>query len=236
MAIAAHGSGDANWYVARLYHIDAAVARYASRFTHRSCRSPNLAFLPTETSRIHRRPDERRRLYGRRDLRHSYCRRYGPNLTPKINSLVVFSMWIASPTAFCLGKYVDGMSGFAQRRLSSGGAVQKFWTGEEYVSARLRPALFPVTDRFRRWSGSRPSAPPELWAGPIGSWKQLTSSNAGVKPAWGDSVNFHWRNGNSKLQGWLMLPVNYVRVRRIRSSSMFMEAPQPPARRVGTRP
>ena len=49
-----------------------------------------------------------------------------------------------------------------------------------------------------------PSAPPEVWAGPIGDWKQLTDINASAKPTWGEMRNVHWTNGTTQVQGWLL--------------------------------
>ena len=53
------------------------------------------------------------------------------------------------------------------------------------------------------------STPPEVWAGPIGNWKQVTSLNADLKPAWGEMRNVHWMNGSTRVQGWLMLPKDF---------------------------
>jgi len=54
------------------------------------------------------------------------------------------------------------------------------------------------------------SAPEEIWAGPIGKWKQLTERNAGVKPPWGEAKSLHWKSDNFEVQGWLIYPANYV--------------------------
>ncbi len=51
--------------------------------------------------------------------------------------------------------------------------------------------------------------PPEVWAGTIGQWKQITSKNANLKPAWGEAKSIHWQNDGFNLQGWLLYPVNY---------------------------
>jgi dipeptidyl aminopeptidase/acylaminoacyl peptidase len=53
------------------------------------------------------------------------------------------------------------------------------------------------------------TAPPEVWAGEIGKWRQLTNLNAQVKPAWGEARNVHWSNDGEQVQGWLLLPKNY---------------------------
>jgi len=51
--------------------------------------------------------------------------------------------------------------------------------------------------------------PPEVWAGAIGEWKQITSRNAGLKPAWGEARSIHWQNDGFNLQGWLLYPANF---------------------------
>jgi len=51
--------------------------------------------------------------------------------------------------------------------------------------------------------------PPEVWAGAIGEWKQITSRNANLKPAWGEAKSIHWQNDGFSLQGWLLYPLNY---------------------------
>jgi dipeptidyl aminopeptidase/acylaminoacyl peptidase len=62
------------------------------------------------------------------------------------------------------------------------------------------------------------SMAPEVWAGPIGQWKQVSATNASVKPAWGEAKNVHWTSTAGKsgakgqplrIQGWLLFPANY---------------------------
>ncbi|HEX3682172.1 MAG TPA: prolyl oligopeptidase family serine peptidase, partial [Bryobacteraceae bacterium] len=68
------------------------------------------------------------------------------------------------------------------------------FTGDQLITAVVRQSA---------------STPPEVWAGPIGGWKQLTSLNTEVKPAWGEMRNVHWNNGTMRVQGWLMLPKDF---------------------------
>jgi dipeptidyl aminopeptidase/acylaminoacyl peptidase len=44
----------------------------------------------------------------------------------------------------------------------------------------------------------------------MGNWKQLTTINAELKPAWGEMRNVHWMNGATRVQGWLMLPRDFA--------------------------
>ena len=208
-AIAAHGSGDANWYVAHLYHIDAGshdmheiyMPKRQIAEPHVSPDGKQVAFIEGLMS------DEG--SVGGEIMTVPVSGGTVRNLTPKINSSPSTLVWTSADRIF-FGENVDGKSGFGSVS-TSGGAVQKIWAGDESVSAQssLNGALSrdgSVSAVIRQSA----STPAELWAGPIGNWKQLTTLNAGVKPAWGEMVNFHWTNGNLRLQGWLMLPVNYT--------------------------
>src|SRR4029077_14267252 len=51
--------------------------------------------------------------------------------------------------------------------------------------------------------------PPEVWAGPVGKWKQVTRRNAEIKPAWGEAKSLHWKSDGFDVQGWLISPKNF---------------------------
>jgi dipeptidyl aminopeptidase/acylaminoacyl peptidase len=53
------------------------------------------------------------------------------------------------------------------------------------------------------------SAPPEIWAGPHGLWKQITQRNKGVSAAWGKAESIHWKSDSYQVQGWLIYPANF---------------------------
>src|SRR5438552_1937837 len=59
-----------------------------------------------------------------------------------------------------------------------------------------------------RWSADRSTfeTPPEMWAGPIGDWHQLTSNNSGITASWGKAENLEWTNDSFNIQGWLLSP------------------------------
>src|SRR5579863_651757 len=208
-AIAAHGSGDANWYVAHLYYVES-----SSHALH-EIYAPKLQIAEPRVS-----PDGKQVAFieglmsdegsvGGEIYAIPLAGGKVRGLTPKINSSPSSLVW-TSADRILFGETIDGKSGFGSVS-SSGGKVQQIWSGDESVSAAHSIAGAVTSDgsvtAVVRQSFNQP---PELWAGPIGDWKQLTSFNTGVKPAWGDSVNFHWTNGNLKLQGWLMLPVDYT--------------------------
>ena len=51
--------------------------------------------------------------------------------------------------------------------------------------------------------------PPEVWAGPIGSWTQITHRNTQLKPAWGEVKSLHWKMEIGDVQGWLIYPHDF---------------------------
>ena len=51
--------------------------------------------------------------------------------------------------------------------------------------------------------------PPEVWAGKLGAWKQITHKNASLRPAWGKSVSLHWKTDIGTVQGWLTYPRDF---------------------------
>jgi dipeptidyl aminopeptidase/acylaminoacyl peptidase len=136
------------------------------------------------------------------------------NVTPNIKASPFALAWTGSGR-ITFGENVDGNSGFASVS-AKGGAMQTIWTGEEtarpasdfWVSTATTTssASDKVTVAIVRQSANVPS---EIWAGPIGQWKQLTTLNAAIKPAWGEMRNIHWMNGTTRVQGWLMLPKDF---------------------------
>jgi dipeptidyl aminopeptidase/acylaminoacyl peptidase len=216
-AIAAHGNGDANWWVARLYRITAQTGEMHEIYKpklemadpHVSPDGKDVAFIEGLMSDAGLTGGEIQvvPLAG------------GPvrNLTPGIKASPSELTWAASDR-IVFAQDLDGNSSFASVGVN-GGAIHTLWTGEELTGTASggwepsgsfsRDASSP--DKLRiavvRESGS---TPPEVWAGAIGKWEQITHLNAGIKPAWGESRNVHWMNGNTRVQGWLTLPKDFT--------------------------
>ena len=206
-AIAARGAGDAQWYVAHLFHVDGSSHEMHDIYTpkrqiaepHVSPDGKQIAFIEGLMS------DEG--SVGGEIFTLSLAGGGIRNLTPKIASSPASLVW-TSADRILFGENIDGKSGIGSVSLS--GQVQHVWSGDESVTAAR--AVAGAVSRDGSVSAivrQSPKNPPEIWAGPIGNWQQLTEFNKEVKPAWGEAVNFHWTNGTFHLQGWLMLPVNY---------------------------
>ncbi|HEY1546703.1 MAG TPA: S9 family peptidase [Kofleriaceae bacterium] len=116
--------------------------------------------------------------------------------------------WI-SPTQMLVSEYVGGSSAFSTLDLATGKLAQ-LWQGGESIHAgtwgNLSIARDGTTVAVVR---SDVEHPPEVWAGAIGSWKQLTHLNASHHPAWGDVKSLTWKSDGRDVQGWLLYPADF---------------------------
>lgn len=208
VATSARGSGDANWYVARLYRIDARSGEmkeiYAPKLQIAEPRvSPdgtNVAFIEGLMS------DEG--STGGDVFIVPLSGGKARNLTPGIQASPSSVFWTA-PDGITFAEYIDGKSGLAAVS-TAGGNVRTLWVGDEFIGTSGSPSASLSRDgKTTAIIRQAPSSPPEVWAGEIGMWKQITILNRDVKAAWGETRSFHWTNAAMHLQGWLTFPKDY---------------------------
>jgi|SRR5579871_199404 len=207
VAVAAHGSGDANWYVARLCRIDthsgATQEIYAPKYQIAkptvSRDGKNVAFIEGLMS------DEG--PTGGEIFIVPVSGGPARNLTPNIESSPSYLTW-TGPEEITFAENIDGKSGFGSVNIA--GSLRQLWSGEEFLGTNDMPsASFSHSGKITAMVRQSPNSPPEVWAGEIGYWKQISSINPGLKPLWGDTRNVHWMNGKDHIEGWLTLPKDY---------------------------
>jgi dipeptidyl aminopeptidase/acylaminoacyl peptidase len=137
------------------------------------------------------------------------------NLTRGLQASVSWLEWRPGGGEILLMESVDGASGIATLGVSTG-KVTTLWRGPETLSLgwgndALSMAIDGKTCAMLREAYSDP---PEVWAGPIGAWKQITTSNRAQAVSWGRTENIHWTNEGLNIQGWLTYPRDYDRARR----------------------
>ena len=215
VATAAHGSGDANWWVARLYRINAQSGEMREIYTPKwqmedpqvSPDGKNVAIIEGLMSDEGVTGGDILVVPINGPINGGVARNITPNLKAS-----PFSLAWTSSDRIVFAENVDGNSGFGSVSVS-GGEAQTLWSGEEVAAADHwgSDSSFSrdgtVTAVIRQSAGT----PPEVWAGPIGNWKQITHLNSGIQPAWGAMRNIHWQNGSTRVEGWLMLPKGLVR-------------------------
>ena len=209
-ATAAHGAGDANWYVAQLYTLSASGGEM------KSIHKPSLQIAGPRWS-----PDGKNIAFiaglmsdegsvggdifvvpaGGGEAR---------NVTPSIAASPSWIRW-TSANQILFTENVDGESGVSTVDLANGKITSR-WHGPETISTEVWSGIeLSLASDHQASAVIRGSSsnPPEVWAGPIGQWKQVTHINQAVHPQWGEIKSVHWKSDGKRVQGWLVYPVNY---------------------------
>jgi len=208
---AATGSGNNNWWVARLDAIDAAsgAVRQIAKPTVQIAQplwSPDgsqIAFIGGVMS-------DQGSTGG--DLYTVPAAGGTPrDLTPNTTVSVAAFRW-QGPRAMLATMWAQGGSEIATVNAATG-AIASLWEGDEAITTRSGRGLPTVSaaDTGRDVALVRESfgTPPEVWAGPVGHWTQLTHANAGIAPSWGKAVSVHWRSDRFNVQGFLLYPRDF---------------------------
>lgn len=217
VATAAHGNGDDNWYVAQIYIFDALQATTPQSIYKSDMQigtpkwSPDgksIAFIAGLMSDegsvggdIYTLPADSSSGGGARDV------------TPDIKASPSSLEWSADSRAILFAEIIDGQSGVASVNLDSG-EVSSLYTGAERLGSNGFGVGISLSRDGKIAAAVRQSfsQPPEVWAGPIGNWKQITHVNSALRPAWGKAETLHWQSdmgAGQKIQGWLVYPQNY---------------------------
>ncbi|HEV2963885.1 MAG TPA: S9 family peptidase [Candidatus Angelobacter sp.] len=207
---AAYGNGDNNWYIAQIYTIDADGGEMKSiHATPLQVANPawspdgkSVAFIeglmsdePSVGGDIFVVPADGAEAR---------------NVTPGMKASASWLTWTPDGRKIFFGEEIDGGSGLATVDVNSGKIDTLFQTGEQ-ISANSWGTAVSVSFDHKMTAMVRQSLahPPEVWAGPIGNWQQITSTNANLKPTWGEAKSIHWTNEGFHLQGWLLYPRSF---------------------------
>ena len=208
--LAAHGAGDANWYVAQLYTLTTGGGQlnpvYKPQWQIAEPRwSPDgksIAFIEGLMS------DEG--VTGGDIFVVPATGGSARNLTPGIEASPSALHWY-TPDKILFAENIDGEVGVATVEVASG-TMSQVWRG----SGGLKTFNFAATNLSLSSDGHSSAVirnssehPPEVWAGAIGEWKQITHANQDLRPAWGEMKSIHWTSDGMKIQGWVMYPKDY---------------------------
>jgi dipeptidyl aminopeptidase/acylaminoacyl peptidase len=131
------------------------------------------------------------------------------NLTPGRKASASWLTW-THDGKIAAGEFVGGDSSVISLDPANG-KIESLYSGADHVSAGTWGPSVSISGDGKSLAAARSSfgAPPEVWAGPTGSWKQITQRNKSVKPAWGEAKSIHWRSDPFEVQGWLVYPANF---------------------------
>ena len=212
-ATAAHGSGDNNWWIARLYRIDVDGGQlheiYKPKWQiaepHVSPDGKQVAFIEGLMS------DEG--LTGGEIYVVPQAGGAAKDITPKIDMSVSTLAWDSADGITYVGNRL-GESAIGWSKLSPSthewGAPVHYANLMGTSSSPWVPSVsFSRDAQTMAFVSQSASVPPEVFAGAKLKFTPITKINANVKATWGESKNVRWKNGDTTVEGWLMLPVNY---------------------------
>lgn len=213
VAMAAPGSGDNHYWIAKLQVIDAATATMRPVYTPKlQLANPRWSPDGASIAFIEGLMSDEGSTGG--DLFVMPAAGGEPrNLTADRKSSVTSFSW-TSASAITFGENAAGESAFARVDTHSG-AIEPIWHGAEVVLARdVIGASFAadgVTSAVIRSSFDRA---PEVWSGRIGEWSRVTNANAAIHATWGPARSLRWTSDDFDVQGWLLAPAQVESGRR----------------------
>jgi dipeptidyl aminopeptidase/acylaminoacyl peptidase len=132
------------------------------------------------------------------------------NLTPGVRSSVSNLTWPKGSQQLYYTEHYDG--GSAITRLDPvTGRSERLWQGDESINPPFEDSGISLSSDGKASAVIRHSfaKPPEIWAGRIGDWRQVTHENAARKALWGEAKSLHWTVDGFPVQGWLLYPRNF---------------------------
>jgi len=203
---AAPGPGDNNWWIAQIYTIDIAKGSATSIYKPSlqvavprwSPDGKSVAFIEGLMS------DEG--FHGGDLFTISADGHDLQNRTRGRKSSVSSLFW-QTPDRILFTEIVGGGTAISELTVANN-SVRTIWKGPEDLHAFGNFPNFAVSKDGKFAAAERSSfeTPPEVWAGPIGEWRQLTRNNAALSPTWGKAENLEWTNDGFNIQGWLLSP------------------------------
>ena len=206
VATAAPGPGDNNWWIAQIYTIEIATGNASSIYKpwfqvavpRWSPNGKSIAFIEGLMS------DEG--FHGGDLFTMSVDGRDVTNRTSSRKASVNSFFW-QGPSRILVVEYIGGGSGISELSLTNNSA-QTIWKGSEGIHAFGNFPDFALSKDgdVSAVVRSTYNSPPEVFAGAIGEWRQLTNNNAGLEANWGKAESIEWTNEGSTIQGWLVPP------------------------------
>ncbi len=209
---AAKGSGDNNWWVAQLYSIATATGEVKH------------LYKPEQQIAVPRYSKDGKQIAFIGGLMSDEGSTGGDiyaipseggtarDLTPGIQASPSWIDWLPNGRIL-YAETIDGGSAIALLNPGNGES-EVLWKGDESLRAGEDTVSASADGKSIATARSSWSLPPEVWAGSINEWKQITHANASLKPAWGKSEKLHWMSEGQRVEGWLMYPAQYDAARK----------------------
>ena len=210
----AKGNGDDNWYIASLSTIDATSGEMRDVQPKPGMQIANPRWSPDGKTIIFigglmsDEPIPGGDVYAT-DAVGAPTNNAMRNLTPDSKSTATSLTWLPNSEGI-LVTGIDAGETFVAR-LTLGGAMTPVWKGPETLAHGEFVPYVSVSSDGKTTAVVREtfSNAPEVWAGPLGDWKQITHLNASIKPEWGEAKSLRWTTSIGSVQGWLIYPKDF---------------------------
>jgi len=206
VATAAPGPGDNNWWIAQIYTIEIAQGSATSIYKPSlevavprwSPDGKSIAFIEGLMS------DEG--FHGGDLFTMTSDGRDVLNRTQGRKASVNSFFWQVRDRIL-LVEYLGGGSALSELSLTNN-STRTIWKGPEGIHAFGNFPDFALSKDGKVAAAelNRYDSPPEVFAGPLGEWRQLTNNNAGLQANWGKAESIEWTNEGFNIQGWLLPP------------------------------
>jgi dipeptidyl aminopeptidase/acylaminoacyl peptidase len=206
VATAAPGPGDNNWWIAQIYTIDIAKGNATSIYKPSlqvavprwSPDGESIAFIEGLMS------DEG--FHGGDLFTITADGGEVVNRTQGRKASVNSFFWLTRDRILLID-YVGGGSAISELRLPDN-STRTIWKGQQGIHAFGNFPDFALSSDGKVAAAelSNYNSPPEVFAGPLGEWRQLTNNNAGLHANWGKAESIEWTNEGSNVQAWLVPP------------------------------
>lgn len=208
---AARGNGDDNWYVAGLLSVDVASGSMAPVLEKPGMQISTPRWSPDGQSVAFIGGLMSDEAIAAGDIYVVPAQGgHKANLTPGMKMSASWLAWLPDSNGLIFSAIADGRTAISKIDVSTK-SISQLWSGDERVSDAPYNTDLSLARDGRSTVVVRQSFdhPPEVWAGAVGEWKQVTHANAGLHPAWGKSVSLHWKTDIGTVQGWLTYPANF---------------------------
>jgi dipeptidyl aminopeptidase/acylaminoacyl peptidase len=210
--ISAKGSGDDNWWLARLGTLEVATGAMTE------------LYRPTAQIAVPRWSPDGRQIAFIQGLMSDAGSTGGDiwtvpaqggaarNLTPGRAASPAWLRWQPASGRLVFSEHSGG--GCALNELDPAtGETTRLWQGDETLDTgdnsealSLSLADDGTTSVVERQSFGQA---PGIWIGPVGRWTPLTPANRSLRPLWGRAESLQWTSDGFHVQGWLVYPRDF---------------------------
>ena len=128
------------------------------------------------------------------------------NLTPGLRGSAASVRWI-EPEAVLFGGQIEGDAAFFKVAVDGKGGARTLWRGGETIAnGWATGASFSADGSVSAAVRESFGAPPEVVAGALGKWTQVTRRNEALKSPAGAARSIRWKSDRFDVQGWLLAP------------------------------